>query len=246
MATRSVLLVCFLSVSCAIATIPDYIHICHRNDPEVSKCIIQSVEALRPRLLSGIPELDVPSLEPLILPEIVISRGSGNTNYRAIGKNVNVYGAGTFQVTKLKLDIPNQTYFIGVKFPILKFMSDIDVNARILVVPVKGIGKLEANATNCIGNAILKGDIIEEDGVQKMHFSSLDLDLQIDDIDVHLENIFGGDPVIGQAINQALYENRRQIFDVIKPVAERTASDVLLDLINKIVKNFSYDEVFPE
>lgn len=31
-----------------------------------------------------------------------------------------------------------------------------------------------------------------------MHFTSLDLDLQIDDIDVHLENIFGGDPVIGK------------------------------------------------
>lgn len=51
---------------------------------------------------------------------------------------------------------------------------------------------------------------------------------------------------LGEAVNNALYENRKQIFGVIKPIAEKTVSDLLLDLINKIVINFSYDEVFPE
>lgn len=47
----------------------------------------------------------------------------------------------------LRLDIPNTTFYIGVKFDNLRFLADVDVNVRLLVVPVKGEGNLVANAS---------------------------------------------------------------------------------------------------
>lgn len=79
-----------------------YIHICKRNDPHVSKCIRESIEVLRPRLAHGIPELNVPGVEPLYISEIVIANGNDAGNFKALLKNVNVYGASEFQITKLK------------------------------------------------------------------------------------------------------------------------------------------------
>lgn len=49
-----------------------------------------------------------------------------------------------------------------------------------------------------MGNVILKGDLIEDNGVKKMHFNTVDIDLQMDDIYVHVENIFGGDKALGK------------------------------------------------
>lgn len=80
----------------------EYIHICHRSDPRVSACVINSVEALRPRLIKGIPELDVPGIDPFELKSIVIFDPAQNPNLAASLNNVVVRGAGKFEITKLK------------------------------------------------------------------------------------------------------------------------------------------------
>jgi uncharacterized protein (DUF2345 family) len=49
--------------------------------------------------LPGIPELDVPSIEPLTLPEIVVAQGAG---IKAVGKNIEINGPGNFVIKKLR------------------------------------------------------------------------------------------------------------------------------------------------
>jgi hypothetical protein len=50
-------------------------------------------------LFPGIPELDVPSIEPLTLPEVLVAQGAG---IRAVGKNIEISGPGNFIIKKLK------------------------------------------------------------------------------------------------------------------------------------------------
>jgi hypothetical protein len=50
-------------------------------------------------LLPGIPELDVPSIEPLTLPEVLVAQGAG---IKAVGKNIIINGPGSFIIKKLK------------------------------------------------------------------------------------------------------------------------------------------------
>lgn len=52
-----------------------YIKVCNRNDPEINKCVLNSIEQLRGKLKSGIPELEVPAMEPLMLKHIRLLRG---------------------------------------------------------------------------------------------------------------------------------------------------------------------------
>ncbi|KAJ8976685.1 hypothetical protein NQ317_011158 [Molorchus minor] len=49
-------------------------HRISRNTPDLAQCIIDSVNALRPKLKEGIPELDVPSIEPLPLERVEMRR----------------------------------------------------------------------------------------------------------------------------------------------------------------------------
>lgn len=56
-------------------SIASYIKVCNRKDPEINKCVLNSIEQLRDKLTTGIPELSVPPIEPLILNHIRLLRG---------------------------------------------------------------------------------------------------------------------------------------------------------------------------
>lgn len=79
--------------------VADFIHICTRNDPNLDTCMIESVEALKPYLMRGSPEHNIPSLEPLLLPEMVAAEGTG---IRVTARDVRAYGASDFTLTNFK------------------------------------------------------------------------------------------------------------------------------------------------
>ncbi|KAB0794285.1 hypothetical protein PPYR_08246 [Photinus pyralis] len=236
-------LVSLLVVVSARAQIPDYIHVCKRSDPQVADCIKESVEFLRPRLRKGIAELDVPGLEPLKVEDVDLGRGS--PTFKALLKNIDVYGASDFQLVKLKTNIPNLTFRIQVIIPLLRLTGDFDINARILVVPFKGQGKFYANATNCLGTAVLKAESKQANGENTFQFTSLEVQLQIGDYNILLETPTPNDVTLIKAANDILNQNRKDFLGIVTPLIERRVSSILLSIANKITKKFKYDEVFP-
>lgn len=79
-----------------------YIKICHRSDPELDTCIKNSVGELRPLLIKGIPELNIPSCEPLRVPEVVIDQGNGAVSLKSTYKNIEIYGPSKFIINQIK------------------------------------------------------------------------------------------------------------------------------------------------
>ncbi|CAH1399270.1 unnamed protein product [Nezara viridula] len=219
-----------------------FIHVCSRNHPRIDQCIIESIEDLKPRLAKGIPELNVPSLEPLHLPEIAISKG---VNFRASGTDLIVKGASKFKITKFKADIENINYHIGLHIPQLKYVANYDVNMKLLSLILKGRGPMQANTTDVEAVALLKGHKEQRHGKTYVKFDSLDLKLKWKRYHVKLENLFNGDKTLGEAVNHALNENQSEIFDTIRPLAEEVVSGVLLEIANKITKKFTFEELFP-
>ena len=83
-----------------------------------------------PKLKLGIPELDVPSLEPLDVEEIALA----NLNdFRAVATNVKLSGLSYFQIKNLQVDLKSRKIDITIVFPKVSMKSDYDVKARILV-----------------------------------------------------------------------------------------------------------------
>lgn len=80
----------------------EYIHICPKNDPKSVECIIQSVDLIRPLLMVGIPELDIPSIEPLQLGDLLVSESTNNNGITITAKDIRAYGPSDFKVKKLK------------------------------------------------------------------------------------------------------------------------------------------------
>jgi len=80
-----------------------YIKLCKRKDPEINKCVVNSIENLRNKLKTGIPELNVPPIEPLMLKHIQLLRNSQSTRFDLNLTNIQVtikaYAFITFSIT---------------------------------------------------------------------------------------------------------------------------------------------------
>lgn len=239
------LILCGLIHGGIFTQIPDYIKICKRDQNTINECVKNSIENIRPNLISGIPELNVPTLEPFYIPEIVAVSGE-LVPLKASGKDVKVSGAGNFTIKSIVVDLETLTIRGKVRFPRLHLDGRYNLDTQILIVPLRGEGNLVANAVKCDADILLKSKLIMQDGKEYLRFTSLDVDISIKDYRIRLDGLFNGNKALGDATNEAINQNRGEFLKTTQPYLEKTVAKILLDSANKIVANIPFDELLPK
>lgn len=80
----------------------DFLHICHKSDPNLIGCMKTSIETLRPSLIKGIPDLDIPSIEPMDIGNLLVSENTRSNGLHISAKNIVASGASTFRINKME------------------------------------------------------------------------------------------------------------------------------------------------
>lgn len=83
----------------------EYILPCRRADPEINKCIKGSFTHLRKYLAKGLPELDVPSLEPFKIEELAMENNAGAVRIKALFSDIFTHGISNYTVKDVRSDI---------------------------------------------------------------------------------------------------------------------------------------------
>lgn len=121
-----------------------FIQICSQSDPKLSACIRKSILALRPHLSDGIPEINVPSLNPLLVPEFSVLQESG-INVQATFKNITIYGATNFRLRSVRSDVKSDKFRIKIWFPELIMKGEYAIQGTMLMMPINGNGMAYGN-----------------------------------------------------------------------------------------------------
>ncbi|KAK9700685.1 hemolymph juvenile hormone binding protein (JHBP) [Popillia japonica] len=235
---------CLMTVFIAIAdaAIPEYIHICSANDADISKCILNSINLLRPQLKEGIEELDVPPLEPLPLDEITLKRGPSSTRITANITDIKVWGASDFEILELRANVKKNKFTFKVRLPYLYFQGKYDLDMQILLIKLKGRGPITGNFSNYGFEAVMKGDKIQKDGEEYLRFDKMKVRIHVGEAKLNLENLFGGDPVLGKVTNDILSDNSELFLNEIRPNLETSLAEKFTEIANKITLRFTYNE----
>ncbi|XP_028037651.1 protein takeout-like [Bombyx mandarina] len=241
----SFLVLCVVGSGHSKKQIPGYIQICKHDPNTINECVQKSIEALKPKLAEGIPELDVPPLEPFIIPEVVAS-SKDRVPLQATGKNIKITGAGDFHINKLNVDLDSLILKAKVNFPKLHFDGLYKLDTQILVVPIKGEGNLLADVVNCDAELVFKGGKYQKDGLEFIKFNSLDTKIGIKDYNVKFDGLFNNDKVLGDAANDAINQNKAEFFNTFKPFLEAAVSKLLLNISNKVVDDLPFNELLPK
>ncbi|VEN48205.1 unnamed protein product [Callosobruchus maculatus] len=138
-------LLAITAVRCAPSNLPSYFKVCRRSDPNLEKCFKSSADELRPLLVKGIPELSIPSCEPLLIPEVVIDQGTGAVSLKSVYKDIKVYGPTQFVIKQVVVDFDKDRMKIKIFLPHLRVECKYVIDGRILMMPISGNGLSNAN-----------------------------------------------------------------------------------------------------
>lgn len=240
-----------ICIACAVFTvafaeIPSYIKVCNRNDPEINKCVLNSIEQLRGKLKSGIPELEVPAMEPLMLKHIRLLRGPQAARLDINLTNIQIYGPSTFKIRDLKIDPENVFITFKIDFDKLDFRGKYKINAQILLLNLVGEGDVTGSFFDYVSDCWLRSHKVVKNNSTYVNFEKMKFNIKINKARINLDNLFGGDPILGPASNHILNANSELLLDEIKPVLEDTLSDLFTNIANKITGQFTYDDLFPK
>ncbi|RZC39115.1 circadian clock-controlled protein [Asbolus verrucosus] len=195
-----------------------YIHVCKSTEANLTNCIINSVNLLRPKLQEGIPELNVPPIEPLLLDEVKLRSGPSNAKINANITNIKVWGPSSFEILEIKPNLPKAKFAFKAMIPHLYFEGDYDIDMKILVLEYKGVGPITGNFTNYSFDCILKGNKIKQNGEEYLKFDKMRLKLYIGHSRISLGNLFRNDPIIGRATHDVINDNTDLFINEIKPL----------------------------
>ncbi|KAM0731167.1 Circadian clock-controlled protein daywake [Formica fusca] len=226
-----------------VRDIPEFLHICQTRDPQYETCISNSINDLKPYLKEGVPEYNIPSIEPLILKKLSVSPSS---SLRIKLADVNVYDASSFEVTKMKIDFDKLFLVVDVELPNIFIEGKYDVDGKILLLPIRGSGPMNGNFSNCIGVVKIQAEkYIDENGVERVRIVDFKMKISVGKGSVKLDNLFNGEQVLGNLINSSINNNFDLFMKEILPMVEMTLSDAFRNISNNIVQQFSFTQLFP-
>ncbi|XP_012263717.3 protein takeout [Athalia rosae] len=226
------------------AELPDFIHVCKRKDPQVNDCIAKSVEFLRPYLLSGVPELNIPSLEPLYLKELVAAESTG---LKITARDIRTYGASDYTIRGFKLDFDTMHCQFSMDLPHLYIDAMYHVDGKVLLLPIAGSGPMRGNFTACTGSVDLKGEVKKDaNGEDRLRYTDFHVKFTVGNGYVELENLFGGDRTLGDLVNSAINNNFDVFLRELQPLLEKALSETFQRIANNIVEPFTWQQLFPD
>lgn len=91
----------------------------------------------------------------------------------------------------------------------------------------------------------MKGDKIQKDGEEYLRFDKMKVRIHVGEAKLNLENLFGGDPVLGKVTNDILSDNSELFLNEIRPNLETSLAEKFTEIANKITLRFTYNELFP-
>ncbi|CAD1479214.1 unnamed protein product, partial [Heterotrigona itama] len=227
-----------LLITCLPAS---YLHVCGSRNPNLDKCILNSLNSMNEKLLHGIPEMDILSIEPLKIGDLVLT---DLPNFKAVGSDVKLKGISTYHAHYFHIDLEKKIININMTTNELSTNSLFNITTRILV-PIEAMGNLSLITKNPTAQIEITYVVINRGGKKLFYFSSLNLKIHIIDFDLdfHGQTL---DKTLDEAIKQTIRNNKKELLAASIVNIEKAISKKCLEIMNNIVKHFTYDELLPD
>lgn len=99
---------------------------------------------------------------------------------------------------------------------------------------------------NSRGVIRLRGQRVDRNGSEYITFKQLDVKMEVEKSKIHLDNLFNGDPVLSQVGNAFVNENSDLFISELIPGLEKSLSRSFLEMVNVIMTDVTFDELFPD
>lgn len=228
----------------------DGIETCRRSDNNFNSCLSEAVlNALR-ILKDGNAALNMPSIDPYHIDytEATHSGGNANFNLKSSLKDIDVVGfVSSAKITRIATKFDKK---FGIKAEVktsnIGILGDYTMDGKILVLPIRGVGKVNVTLSDVKALIDIRGDYFDKEGETYINVTSLKVKLTPKNARLFFENIFKGDPVLTDTINNFMNENWELVVNTILPDYEQRIGERFRGVANLLFHNVPMKFIFPE
>ncbi|KAI8422090.1 hypothetical protein MSG28_009980 [Choristoneura fumiferana] len=215
---------CFMAVLLGVrsASAP-FIKPCKAED---AACILASAQAAIPILANGIPELSVPSLDPMVL-KLVTTDEAGL--HLALKDNI-VTGLKDCTADGVKLDLKKGKLVVVIRCSVV-LRGTYKLSGQLLVFPVQGEGK----NTITIRDIIIKAsteitNVPGADGQTHWHINKWRHTYQVKtSTSFDFDNLFNGNKLLADPVSAFVNSNWREVMeDIAQPIVKSIVERVVM------------------
>ncbi|KAK4879324.1 hypothetical protein RN001_007470 [Aquatica leii] len=220
---------------------PPWLKICKRNDPNLATCLNEMFVEMFPELAKGIPEVNISPFEPLYLDTVSVSKGAGPITLAGSFINLTVVGPSNATPTFTNLDIANKRMHSGIFLPLLDIKARYNLKGNILVLPLVGHGSCDLKLYKVDTKVHSDLSFPKIDGREILQIDHMRVNFKVGSMRVHLRNLFNGNEVLGQTLNNFLNQNSNDIITDLSESIGRSLGEILKELMNEIFSKIPTD-----
>ncbi|KAH8360142.1 hypothetical protein KR093_011037, partial [Drosophila rubida] len=238
-----------------------YIKQCRQDDPKLVDCFIAALEHLRPYLASGIPEIELPPVEPFKMDTLALQLTEGPQGYKITLKNMDAYGASSYEVKSLKLgENGGEPFKARLVIPKLKIEAKYTSSGVLLIIPASGGGDFHAVFDGV--TADLTGKTSERNGY--LHVDSLSIVLDVKKVNMSISRAFNNNRILRkcaalialkygfhnfvcfsvEATNLFLRDNSQIVLEAMQAQLQKKLATEFGKLANQLLKNVPISQFY--
>ncbi|KAK9879085.1 hypothetical protein WA026_003898 [Henosepilachna vigintioctopunctata] len=243
MMTLQILCILSILVTLVIASnLPNYIKPCPLRSPEFTKCAVKHGNEALPFLIKGDRKNGLPPFNPLKIPYIQIKSSGLEMNL------TDCVFRGAEKLKLIDLSLNNSTKQASCKLttPMLIFEFEYVVTGKIASLPIGGNGHGVMDIINSTYVYNFEYDIFEKNGQPYMKIGNDNLTIHPMKIETNLQNLFGGNKQLGDALNLFLNENWEEVLKEFSPTISHTFGAIARKLFETSIANVPLKEAFTD
>ncbi|XP_026466742.1 uncharacterized protein LOC113370284 [Ctenocephalides felis] len=194
---------------------PEYIKQCRESDPALLDCLKDSLHHLRPYLAAGIPEIEMPPVEPFRMDKLSLALTEFQ-HKRPLSENGKPFQA---RVTMPRLRIASKYLSSGV----------------LIILPASGNGTFSGTFDGVTADLSGTVSTSERNGLKYLHVDSLHLDLKVRDVRMQVSRVFNNNRILTEATNLFLRENGQEVLGAMSPQLRKKLSAEFSRIANQLL-----------
>ncbi|NJI29826.1 JHBP domain-containing protein, partial [Aeromonas veronii] len=193
-----------------------------------------------------LPELGLASLDPLRIEEMDIVQGEGPVNIVLNFKNVDITGFSDVIVKKAKGITANPNVMeMNLVIPMASLVGSYKIKGKVLILPIQGEGTSNMTMANCDFLMKWNGGLQKRaDGKEYYQMNKIKATFDTTRFYMQLSNLFNGDKLLGDNMNQFLNDNWQDILKELKPSIIGAFTKIFRAIITNVFENVPYTDLF--
>lgn len=186
------MLLLLAAILIAVKSRIDAVHLPETWDEQLTELLKEMLENLRNEMPKGIPSIDMPVLDPLIIPQIKADISDPIAVLTLRIAQLKIEGLSSFSIQNLRADLDQGFVRFDLTLPTLVGRGKCYINGKFIkIFPIYGDGDFTIHVSNLLisGYAHLN---FEPTADTNLSLEQLLFDINFDDVSVSYDNLMGG------------------------------------------------------